>query len=162
MQRRLTRQTVRLVGMLLSALWLGSSGQSAAWERPQEIAHPTLTPTFISWQPHVPYERLTLTVAVPTGRVVRTDFGPGQPIALDIVDAQGKVLPDGPYTYELVVTPMLDPSVTAALAQERDDEKRRALIEALQEQGSLPRHPVTQTGFFTITKGTIASSSAER
>jgi len=155
MHRTLTLHAVRLVVVLVSILWLGSRSRSDALDWLQTVAQATLTPTFISWQPHVPYERLTLNVALPTGRVVKSEFTPGQPVTLDVIDAQGKPLPDGHYTYELVVAPVLDPSVQAALADAKEPNERQVVIEALQDQGLIPRRPVTQTGFFTITQGAI-------
>src|SRR5262245_6675795 len=71
--------------------------------RPYPIASPTLTPAFIAWQPHVKYAALTLKVALPTGKVIKEEFAPGQMVGLNTVDAQGNRLPDGQYTYELVV-----------------------------------------------------------
>jgi hypothetical protein len=93
---------------------------------------------------------------------MQQEFAQGQVVALDLGDGQGKPLPDGHYTYEMVVTPLLDPSVKAALAQEGDEEKRRALIEQLQEQGILPRRPLIQGGHFTITNGAIVAPSVGR
>lgn len=79
-----------------------------------------------------------------------------------MIDVQGKQLPDGRYTYELVVTPLLDPGVKEALVQTQDREARRALIEQLQDQGLLPRRPFIQGGHFTIANGTIAPPSSDR
>jgi len=135
---------------------------SQAQERFSPIAQASYSATAIQWQPHVSYERVTLKVGFPTGKVTQQEFAQGQVMVLDTVDAQGKPLPDGHYTYELVVTPLLSPEVKATLAQERDEEQRRALIEQLQEQGVLPRHPLIQGGHFTIANGAIVPPAAER
>lgn len=135
---------------------------SQAQDQLSPIAQATYSPTAIQWQPHVAYERMTLKVGFPTGKVMQQEFAQGQVMALDMVDAQGKPLPDGHYTYELVVTPLLAPGVKEALAQERDEEQRRALIEQLQEQGVLPRRPLIQGGYFTIANGAIVPPAAER
>ena len=118
------------------------------------IASPTLTPAFITWHPHVKYAALTLNVALPTGKVIKENFAPGQPVGLDTIDAQGSRFPDGQYTYELVVTPEIDPGVKQLLvqAQENHDD---TVIPDLQDKGLLPRNPLTQTGYFTIVNGAI-------
>jgi hypothetical protein len=118
------------------------------------IAQATLNPAFVSWTPRVQYAALSLRVALPTGRVLSKQFAPGQPVGLNVIDERGKPLPDGSYTYELVVTPQIDPSVKETIAQAReagDD----TIIEQLQEQGVLPRHAITQTGYFSVARGAI-------
>jgi len=146
-----------LAGLLWGTPALAERGE----ERQPTIAEATLNPAFISWTPHVQYAALNLRVALPTGRVLSKQFAPGQPVGLNVVDERGKPLPDGSYTYELVVTPQIDPSVKEAIAQAReagDD----TIIEQLQEQGLLPRHPITQTGYFSVTGGSIVMPVPEQ
>jgi hypothetical protein len=127
---------------------------SHAQAHPYAIASPTLTPAFITWHPHVNYAALTLNVALPTGKVITEEFAPGQPVGLDIMVAQGSGFPDGQYTYELVVTPELDPGVKQLIAQAQENHDDTAILD-LQDKGLLPRNPLTQTGYFTIANGAI-------
>lgn len=139
-----------MVGLLWGTPLFAGRGE----ERQPPIAQANLNPAFISWNPHVQYAALTLRVALPTGRVLSQQFAPGQPVGLNVIDERGKPLPDGSYTYELIVTPQLDPGVKEAIAQAReagDD----SIIEQLQEQGVLPRQAVTQTGYFSVAGGAI-------
>lgn len=124
------------------------------------VASLTLTPAFITWHPHVKYAALTLNVALPTGKVIKEEFAPGQPVGLNTIDAQGSRLPDGQYTYELVVTPEIDPGVKQVLAQAQENNDD-TVIPDLQDKGLLPRNPLTQTGYFTIANGTMVLPTEE-
>lgn len=64
-----------LVLMLTTTLCLSGAH---AQERLPPIAQATYSPASIQWQPHIQYERLTLKVGLPTGRVVQQEFVQGQ------------------------------------------------------------------------------------
>jgi hypothetical protein len=151
----------RRIRLLAVALCLTVTRLSAAQEPVDEVATPTVTPSFIAWRPHVPYAVLTLNVALPTGDVLRREFTPGQPIGLDVADAQAGPLPDGSYTYELLVTPQIDPGVKQALAQARKADDA-AGVEEIRRHSGIPPRPLTQTGYFTINQGAIVLPAEER
>ncbi|MGE0826867.1 MAG: hypothetical protein AB7G75_31855 [Candidatus Binatia bacterium] len=125
------------------------------------VAQVVINPAFVSWQPHVVYAGLTLRVAVPDGRVLGSEFLPGQPVGFDVVDEQGQRLPDGQYTYELIVAPQLAPGVQQALRQSRAAGTDEAVVAQLQQQNVLPREPLTQSGYFSILGGSIVVPTTE-
>jgi hypothetical protein len=124
------------------------------------VAFPTMSPASITWHPHVKYTALTLKIALPTGKVIREEFAPGQPVGLDTIDSQGNRFPDGQYTYELVVIPEIDPSLKQLLAQAQENHDY-TVIPNLQDKGLLPYTPLTQTGYFTIANGAIVLPTEE-
>jgi hypothetical protein len=147
-------RSYRKMFALVGCLSLLSSPLASAEGLPLPIARTIIHPLFVHWQPQVSYQRLTLNVAIPDGRVVQQEFQPGESIGFSLNDGQHSALPDGQYTYELVVTPQLSPAVLDTLrkAQETGDHSQR---EALQRQGVLPRRPLTQTGYFSVLGGSI-------
>jgi hypothetical protein len=154
MHRHSFRSGFRLAFALAVGLSFVTPSDSHAQAPPYDVATPTLTPAFITWHPHVQYASLTLNVALPTGKVITEEFAPGQPVGFDAANAQGGRLPDGQYTYELVVTPELDPGVKQLLAQAEENHDDTVITD-LQDKGLLPRYPLTQTGYFTVADGAI-------
>jgi hypothetical protein len=144
------RKVFALVGCLglLSPQFLGAE------DLPPPVARPIIHPLFVHWQPQVSYQRITLNVALPNGRVLQQEFQPGESIGFSLGEGYNGPSPDGQYTYELVVTPLLSPATLDALrkAQESGDDSQR---EELQRQGILPRRPLTQTGYFSVVSGSI-------
>ena len=122
-----------------------------------EIAMATVNPAFITWRPHVNYESLSLRIALPNGgKVFQTEFRQGQPVAFDLAGD----FPDGLYTYELVVTPRLDPSIKKALVDSRRT-GNTSIVDELQARGVVPRTATTQTGYFTVMNGSIIVPTEE-
>jgi hypothetical protein len=126
---------------------------------PPPIAEVALTPVTVFWQPQVGYETLILTVSAPGGEVHRQEFAQGEPVAFSSTDQGGAPLPDGPYTYELRVIPALDKNLKKALAASRETGDD-TLARELQQSGIVPREPLTQTGYFTISGGKILQTTA--
>lgn len=139
---------------LVGCLSLLPSQFASAEDLPPLIARTIIHPLFVHWQPQVSYQRLTLNVAIPDGRVVQQEFQPGEAVGFSLNDGRDSSFPDGQYTYELVVTPLLSPPALDALrtAQEVGDHSQR---EELRRQGILPRRPLTQTGYFSVMSGSI-------
>jgi hypothetical protein len=147
-----TRTIVPLTVGVVLLLAAPGHGQE---QRPP-VAQETISPSAITWHPHVPYEALTLRVGSPTGQVFERKFGLGHPVVFDSLDERGQPLPDGVYRYELVVTPLLDPAVKAALRQVKMEDA--AALEAdLQAKGLMPRQPLIQGGYFLITNGALTA-----
>ncbi len=71
-----------------------------------------------------------------------------------IFDANGEVLPDGSYTWQVRLVPYLSASVRDDLATARK-KGDTSLVVKLKLQGILPDKPLVQAGFFTISKGAI-------
>lgn len=86
----------------------------------------------LSFAPHVPWERATLTVAGPGDWTLEREFTPGAAIVLPLVDETGQAFPDGAYAYELVLAPHADPRLRQAIldARESGDEALAARLAA--------------------------------
>jgi len=125
---------------------------------PSALAAASVSPVSIQWQVNVAYEKLTLTVSGPGGLILRREFAAGAPAAFDVVD-NGKPLPDGAYTYELVAAPRLDRATRRALAAARQSGDDSAIAK-MQADGTLPRTPMVQSGTFRIIDGAIVQDDA--
>ena len=102
----------------------------------------------LSWELHVVYKRLVLTVKVPGGKVIRKEFVPGN------MPVFRGPFADGQYTYELTVIPLVAPEVRQAM------EKARATgdmsdVKQLRAEGKLPKGPQLQSGYFRVGKGKV-------
>jgi endosialidase-like protein len=118
------------------------------------LAAVSISPAGLVWQPDGSYEKMTLTVSGPGGLIVRREFGGGVSPAFEPFGVDGKPLPDGDYTYELVATPRLDRETRRALIVARrtgDD----SAVEKLRAAGKLPSEPLIQSGFFKVSHGSI-------
>jgi hypothetical protein len=125
-----------------------------AEEQHREVAEEEIRPAGITWYPHVEYQSLLLTVSIPGGQVLRREFKPGQTVAFPLVDKAGNLLPNGSYTYELRVTPLLTPGVRRALAASRAT-RSDSVVRTLQATGKLPNTALTQSGYFSVAGGSV-------
>jgi hypothetical protein len=107
----------------------------------------------ISWQPHIAYESITLTISCPDGRILEKEFGAETFPSFDTSDPGGGRLPDGQYTYELRATPVIDPEVRDAMLAARSSGDTSTLEELQREY--LPSHPLVQSGTFVIGDGNL-------
>lgn len=73
----------------------------------------------VRWEVTAPHESLTMVVSAPDGRVFRKEFKGGAMPEFLITDKQGERLPDGQYTYELSLAPVLSAVAKETLAKER-------------------------------------------
>jgi len=106
----------------------------------------------VQWSPKVEYASILLTVSGPDGEVQRAEFKyPDKPSFRRPRD-------DGSYTYELTVTPRVDPGLRAAMRaahQSGDDTFGRDLSYA----GLMP-HGAKQSGHFLVAGGQIVTDDA--
>jgi len=154
MRYRSTLRRYCRLSILVGCLTVLTSPVAGAEDLPPPVARAIIHPLFVHWPPQVSYQRLTLNVAIPDGRVIQQELQPGESVGFSLSDTtQGPVL-DGQYTYELIVTPVLNPALQQALlkAQETGDDSQRT---ELQRQGVLPRRSLTQTGYFSVLNGSI-------
>jgi Chaperone of endosialidase len=112
----------------------------------------------VKWDVSATYSELTLAVSAPDGQVFRRAFKAGTSPFFRLADEQGNRLPDGTYTYELRLAPVLSASVKEELAAGRargeasgDD---AAVEREMRKRGSLPA-PQVQSGSFLFMNGTV-------
>lgn len=146
--RQTTRSHCLLFGIftiICTALGAGGWAIGAPQSRPP-IATMHAESDGMSWTPHVPYERLVLTVNLPGEEVIRQEFPSGTWPFLS------GPLADGQYTYELQVVPIVDPKTREALRQARASGDM-SIVKRLREAGALPQGPQVQSGYFLIKRG---------
>jgi hypothetical protein len=97
---------------------------------------------------------MTLKVDGPNGFHFEQSFKPGTEATMGLFDRAGYALPDGRYTWELSLNPVLPAGVRQALADARaqgDD----SLGDELRAAGILPRQAQAESGTFTILDGAL-------
>jgi hypothetical protein len=70
-------------------------------------------------------------------------------------DMQGEKFPDGVYTYELRLSPVLDKEVKEALVAARKSGDEDKVVRSLRKQGALPTQTLVQSGSFSILNGSV-------
>ena len=112
----------------------------------------------LEWRPLVDNAGLELTVTGPAGFVLRRELAAGQNPALSLFTADGQALADGEYTWELRVTPQVDPQVRRRLQAARRSGDEGA-IRALQAAAKLAEGGV-QSGSFHVVEGAFVVPQA--
>ena len=103
------------------------------------------------------YSTVTLTVLSPDGRAYSKEFKPGSSPEFRIGGSREKY-PDGEYSYNLRLAPVISDSVKEELKAAREKGDSDALQRDLKRRGVLPRHPQVQAGGFTVINGSIVIS----
>jgi hypothetical protein len=113
----------------------------------------------IQWQTSVTgHDHITLSVLAPDGEVYTKTFGAGKGVSFSLRDLPGKA-EDGPYTYELSITPKFPSGLAKQLGAARaagDDKKAREILRA-----NGLNTTVVQTGTFTVSNGSIVPTDDE-
>jgi len=145
---------LRLLGVAVLVLFMAAS--AAAFPRPTiygQIANTHIEDTVIFWDEiQVAYDRITLNVTAPCGDLSQV-FERGETPFFDVGKLTGEV--DGTYTFDLVASPTIDPSVQEALAEVRGTSEEKEVVQSLWDKGLLPRGPFRQAGFFEVERGLI-------
>jgi hypothetical protein len=108
----------------------------------------------VSWYPQLSYayDSIELTVIGPGGFTFSHSFSGSSTPTLH------GPLPDGQYTYELRVAPMVDADTRAAIAAARESGDSTLLFSSLAR--AVPLGPTVQSGSFRISSGVLVSSDA--
>ncbi len=156
----------RLVLLILSGALMASAPALPA--QPSQSRFDVVesrTPFEISWATPVAYERVTLVVVDEQGEVARRVFRPAEPLAYDLLDEAGQVLPDGTYSYQVRVRRLLDAADRGALdaaqvagGTEAPDVARRK-IERVRSQIEATSGPfvIRRSGRFQVQGGTLVA-----
>lgn len=159
---RTTSVNLKVLGVAVLALIL--AGSAFAAPRPTvygQFANTQIDGTVIFWSDiRVDYEieRITLKVAAPCGEFTRT-FDPAKTPFFDIAEIEREV--NGTYTYELVLTPAVDPGVQEELESVRGTSKEDDMLWSFWDKGLIPRGPFRQGGFFEVEGSLIVSQTSE-
>ena len=135
-----------VTGLIMALGGLGRAAEAVLMRGP--IATVKSGPKGLSWEPHVEYKRLVLTVKVPGGKVIRKEFDTGS------MPVFGGPFADGQYTYELSVIPLVAPEVRQAMKKARATGDM-SIVDQLRAEGKLPKGPQVQSGYFRVGKGKV-------
>jgi hypothetical protein len=137
------------------ALALGLLAVPAGAAGPAPLALVEITSAGIEWQPSVQFEKMVLTVSGPGDLILRREFATGVTPSFEAF-VDGKPLPDGAYTFELVASPVLDRETRQALARARETGDD-SIVTKLRNEGKVPRGPLAQSGSFLVRDGAIVA-----
>src|SRR5438128_4359250 len=94
--------------LVLACLGTATLGQTASQEAKEiKLANISSQGMGVRWDMSAPYSTLTMTISAPDGRVFQKEFRAGASPEFALTDKQGERMPDGQYTYELRLTPVL-------------------------------------------------------
>ena len=113
----------------------------------------------VRWDVAGPHAAVTLTVSAPDGQVFSKEFAAGTTPEFRLTDAKGG-LPDGQYTYELRLTPIISSDVREKLAEARAKGNEDVVQRDLRKRGVLPARAAVQSGSFTVTNGSVLVAGA--
>ena len=140
---------VFVLGLSISAMGQGN-----------DFATPNSTGSGVRWDIKTPHAAVTLSVIGPDGESFTSKFKAGQSPEFNLTNAKGERLSDGQYTYELRLTPVLNPEVTAALKVAREKGTEFEVTRDLKKRGLLPSQSLVQSGGFTVMNGLFIVAGA--
>jgi hypothetical protein len=126
----------------------------------QPIAATALSPSGVTWLPRVDYSSLVLTVSTPSGGILRQEFPKGVNPSFNLTNQNGFTKPDGHYTYELRLVPVVSAEARAALAASRESGNGESVGRESQGGGQTASGEVVQAGFFLVSQGAIFSNTS--
>lgn len=123
------------------------------------VAKVHIAKSAIKWEPAVEFDRLVLSVSGP-GVDLRREFGAGEAPYLESTSKQHGRLPDGAYSYELVVQPAMSPGMREKLAAARDAADRGLKVDlaGIRPEGGTP---TSQSGHFSVVEGAFVVPGEE-
>ena len=144
--------------IVVAGLNVSASGQTA--EDSNRLAAIGAAGSSIRWEVAVPNSGGTITISAPDGRVFRKEFRAGSVPEFTVIDKQGERLPDGVYTYEVRLSPVLSAAVKEKLAAARGKDDDSEEIRATRKREIPPA--LVQSGSFSISGGSVVvAGSAE-
>src|SRR5215213_1657197 len=108
----------------------------------------------------MPHAAVTLTVIGPDGVAFTKEFKSGNSPEFKLTEAKGERLPDGQYTYELRVTPIISAEAKEALKAAREKDNTAEVQRELRKRGALPAQAAVQSGSFSIVNGSVILAGA--
>ncbi len=111
--------------------------------------------SMLIFTPLMEYESIELVVTGPKRTLTRNIYANGKQFAWDVFDQSGKARPDGPYTFQLRVTPIIDAEAKEMLQAARFKGNEDETFVQLCEEGRIPDGPITQNGYFLIIKSEL-------
>jgi hypothetical protein len=136
----------------LPAAALGQAASEGGNEK--QLATISASGSVVRWKLAAPYAAATLTVAAADGRVFRREFKAGASPEFTMTDRQRKPLPDGQYTYELRLTPVLSRDARRALVAARGRDNEAESVRAARK-AAVPAQSLVESGSFSMLQGAV-------
>lgn len=112
----------------------------------------------VRWDPVVSNSGASLTISAPDGRVFHREYRGGTSFEITLSDKQLEGLPDGTYSYELRLRPVLSAATREALKAARGQDDDPEAERAGRKRLVLPA--LVQSGSFSILNGSIIVAGA--
>ena len=112
----------------------------------------------IRWEVSAPNTGGTLTITFPDGRAVRKTLKPGASAQINLGEKYFENLPDGNYTYELQLAPMISAGQREALQKSRAKDDDPENERAARKRSVIPG--LVQSGSFAVVNGSIITTGA--
>jgi Chaperone of endosialidase len=126
----------------------------------QKLANISSKGSSVRWEVAAQNAGLTLTISTPDGQVFQKEFPAGSSPEFTLSDNEGNRLPDGQYTYEIRLNPVLASGVREELAAARRKGDDAKVERDLRKRGLLPSKPSVESGSFTIQNGMVIVAGA--
>jgi endosialidase-like protein len=118
-----------------------------------KVASMTASGGSVRWDVTASNAGLTVTISAPDGQVFRKESREGS-AEFKLVDDKGERLPDGQYTYELRVVPIISTATKETLSKARAKGNDAEVGRDLRKRGELPT-PLVESGSFSILNGSV-------
>ncbi len=154
------KKSLGLFGLLcICVLFLEISVQAQNQNVQEEVVGKQRGPGTIYLVPQGTYPKYVLTVSGPKGVFFRKEYSGNGVIGVDVVDSNGKLLPDGNYVYEIAALPLIDQNANDIMSKARETGDM-AEVDALRSGGILPTSPSVKSGYFNIHNGAFVTDQA--
>ncbi|MEM7480894.1 MAG: tail fiber domain-containing protein [Acidobacteriota bacterium] len=151
-------KSIQRISVIVAVLSLVLSGTAFANES-ADMAVVIPGSAAMQWAPAVPYESMSLRVSGPDVSM-EYFFGPSELPVFSVFDEFGNVYPDGTYSWEFRLSPVLPEGVKRALADSRERGNDGEVARQLKRSGLVPAEEfLVQSGSFTIAGGSIVDGS---
>ena len=147
--------TITCMAVVVVCLQMSASAQSE-----NKLASVSAAGQSVRFDVSSPNAGITLTIAAPDGQVFTKEIKNGSAAEFRLTDLKGERLPDGQYTYELRLAPVLSSDVKETLAAARAKGTDQEVGRDLRKRGVLPSQPLVQSGSFAILNGAVIVAGA--
>ncbi|HEY6045961.1 MAG TPA: hypothetical protein VIU65_05115, partial [Pyrinomonadaceae bacterium] len=154
MKNRKSFSMVVFAALIFACLQTAVLGQTAK----DKLANVAGGGSSVRWDVSVSNSGGSLTISAPDGRVFYKEFRAGAAPEITLSDKQFDGLPDGTYSFELRLRPVLSPAAKEALVAARGKDDDPEAERAARKRPAVPA--LIQSGSFSILNGAIITGGA--
>ena len=148
--------TITCMAFVVACLQISVAGQSAE----NKVASLSASGLSVRFDVTAPNAGITITIAAPDGQVLSKEIKTGSTAEIRLTDRKGERLPDGQYTYEIRIAPILSSEVKETLAAARAKGNDDEVVRDLRKRGVLPSQGLVQSGGFSVLNGSVVLPGA--